>query len=224
MPLDVYKCWGCGKPIQVEDYEPQKRVYCESCEKKHREEHKKLVFDYARLKVQVMLERALRVMETARCYMHEYVDIAPKLQQEALEHLERFQSADEFIAALILTSNGYEYEMQKPIGRYKIDFFIPELYVCLEIDGEMHELKLDVDSNRDVAIRQALGEKWEVIRIPTKYLEQNPEALPDAIEASYKQKKKYRKENCGFLPNSYSRREAAHYKNAMMYTSVRVPK
>ena len=223
MPLDVYKCWECGALLEADGFEPQKRVYCEGCYEKHKKQYKALVYDYSRLKMQVKWERALRVMETAGCYMHEYVDIAPKILQEALANLDRFQSADEFIAAMVLTSNGYEYEMQKSIKRYRVDFYIPELFVCLEIDGEAHELKLDSDSNRDVAIRQELGEKWEVIRIPTKYLERKPEALPDAIEKSYRQKKKYRKENCGFLPNSYSRRDAAHYKDAMLYQTRRVP-
>lgn len=224
MPLDVYKCWMCGKPVQIDWYEPQKRVYCEECEKKHREQYKKTVSEYTLLKLRVMHERALRMMETAGCYMHEYVDIAQQVLQEALQNTDQFQSADEFAAAMVLTSNGYQYEMQKPVAKYKVDFYIPELFICLEIDGEMHEIRTDKDSKRDVDIRHELGEKWEVIRIPTKYLEQNPEALPDAIEASYKQKKKYRKENCGFLPNSYSKRQAAYYKDAMLYNTVRVPK
>lgn len=224
MPLDVYKCWGCGEPCQADGFEPQKRVYCEECEKKHREQYKKTVSEYTLLKLQVMYERALRAMETAGCYMHEYVEIAPVILQDALHNTDQYQSADEFIAAMVLTSNGYEYEMQKPVAKYRVDFFIPELYVCLEIDGEVHEMRTDKDSKRDVDIRHALGEKWEVIRIPTKYLEQNPEALPDAIEASYKQKKKYRKDNGGFLPNSYSKRQAAYYKDAMVYKTVKVPK
>lgn len=224
MPLDVYKCWMCGKPVQVDWYEPQKRVYCEGCETKHREQYKKTVSEYTLLKLRVMHERALRMMETAGCYMHEYVDIAQQVLQEALQNTDQFQSADEFAAAMVLTSNGYQYEMQKPVAKYKVDFYIPELFICLEIDGEMHEIRTDKDSKRDVDIRHELGEKWEVIRIPTKYLEQNPEALPEAIEASYKQKKKYRKDNCGFLPNSYSKRQAAYYKDAMLYNTVRVPK
>ena len=217
MPLDEYKCWQCGKELTADGWEPQKRVFCEECEKKHREEYQKTVSEYVALKIRVMYERALREMENANCYMHEYYAIAPEILADALETPNKYQSADEMIAAMVLISNGYEFEMQLISGPYNVDIFIPELHVCLEIDGERHEHRADYDSKRDIEIRRTLGDAWEVIRIPTKYMEQNPEALPDAIEASYRQKKKYRKENGGFLPNSYSKREAAHYQKAMVY-------
>lgn len=223
MPLDVYKCWKCGKGAKFA-HEPQKRVYCEDCEAEVRDEYKKLVSEYVQLKVRVMHERALRIMEDAKCYMHEYAEIAPQILDDALANPEKYRSADEMIAAMVLVSNGYRVKMQYKVGKYYVDFFVPEMNVCLEIDGDRHEFKTDFDSKRDIEIRRELGEAWEVIRIPTKYLEQNPEKLPDAIEASYNQKKKYRKENGGFLPNSYSKRQAAYYKDAMVYREVRVPK
>ena len=82
-----------------------------------------------------------------------------------------------------------------------------------------HELK---DSNRDVRIRQLLGQEWEVIRIPTKYVEEAPEKLPEAIKALADQKRTIRKKNGGFLPHNYSKRESARYKNAMVYDEVHV--
>lgn len=217
MPLDEYKCWKCGKALKADGFEPQKRVFCEACEKEYRAEYKKTVAEYVALKIRVMYERALREMEAGGCYMHEYSEIAPKILDDALRTPDKYQSSDEMIAAMVLISNGYAIEMQHSVGPYQVDVFIPEMCVCLEIDGERHDHRADYDSKRDIEIRRVLGEKWEVIRIPTKYIEQNPEALPDAIEASYRQKKKYRKENGGFLPNSYSKREAAHYKAAMVY-------
>ena len=217
MPLDDYKCWYCGETVKAEGWEPQTRVFCEECGKKHRAEYKKIVSEYVALKIRVMYERALREMENANCYMHEYREIAPGILADALATPDKYQSADEMIAAMVLISNGYEIEMQHSVGPYNVDIYIPKLYVCLEIDGERHEHRADYDSKRDIEIRRILGAAWEVIRIPTNYMEQNPEALPDAIEASYKQKKKYRKENGGFLPGSYSKREAAQYKKAMVY-------
>ena len=78
------------------------------------------------------------------------------------------------------------------------------------------------DSNRDVEIRRELGEEWEIIRIPTKHIEQNPVKLPEAIQALAKQKRDIRKKNGGFLPQSYSKREAARYKKAMVYDEIYV--
>jgi DNA-directed RNA polymerase subunit RPC12/RpoP len=102
MPLDEYKCWQCGKELTADGWEPQKRVFCEACEKKHREEYQKTVSEYVALKIRVMYERALREMENANCYMHEYYDIAPEILADALETPNKYQSADEMIAAMVL--------------------------------------------------------------------------------------------------------------------------
>ena len=38
------------------------------------------------------------------------------------------------------------------------------------------------DSERDIDIRNTLGKEWEIVRIPTKYIEKDPTVIPEAIE------------------------------------------
>ena len=220
MPCEVY-CWKCGKQIKPLFGEQYTGRFCECCYEEHASEYKAMLTEYLAYKNRVMIERALRLMEKAGCNMTEYKRYASAVSRHAMDNPEQYKSAHEIITAVVLLKNGLDFEMNHKIGRYSIDLFLPEKKVCLEIDGEFHIGKELKDSNRDTTIRQMLGEEWEVIRIPTKHIEENPDRIPDAIEALYKQKKKLRKQNGGFLPNSYSKREQAKYKKAMLYTVVR---
>ncbi|KYD23275.1 hypothetical protein B4109_3201 [Geobacillus stearothermophilus] len=76
----------------------------------------------------------------------------------------------------------------------------------------MHDYSKLKDSKRDVKIINELGTGWEVVRIPTKYIEQNVKMLVPAIKEIYSYKQKLRKENSGFIPSSFSERDKQMYK------------
>lgn len=221
--MDGFKCWHCGKLVDY-DGEPQVRVYCEQCEQVVIDERNRILSEHIDRKIRVMHERALREMERGGVYMHEYVDIARDTLAAALKNPEKYLSSDEMICAMVLDSNGYEYEINKRIGKYVVDFYIPELKVILEVDGERHEFKADSDSRRDLELKKALGDSWEVVRIPTKYVEENPEALPDALVKVRDYKRKLRKQYGGYLPEGYSKREQELYKNIREYNERRLYK
>lgn len=208
---EKYKCWYCGNEIELA-YEPRERICCEDCFVKAKEEHKALVAEYSKLKIKVMYENALRMMEkSGRCYMHEYYESAERILQKALSDTESFMSSHEMVVAIVLDNLMYLYEPNYKILNYRVDFFIPELKACLEVDGNLHEHKLEYDSRRDIAIRDVLGPEWEVIRIRTKYIEENPEKVVDAIEAMITEKKKLRKKNRGYMPYGFSKRDNTLY-------------
>lgn len=220
MPCDVI-CWKCGKQIKTPFGEPYTGRFCESCQKEHASEYKAVLTEYIACKNRVMVERALRIMEKAGCNMTEYKRYANAVARHSADNPEEYKSAHEVVAAIVLLKADYMLAMNYKIGSYIVDVYLPEKKVCLEIDGEYHKGKEFQDSNRDIKIRQKLGEEWEIIRIPTKHIEENPDMIPNAIDAIYEMKKKLRKKNCGFLPNSYSKREQARYEKAMVYTTVR---
>jgi very-short-patch-repair endonuclease len=224
MSLDA-KCWECGADI-VKSFgvmDIMSGRFCLECYRKHTKQYKETVAEYLRLKNVVMFERAMRIMEKAYVNMSKYKRYANAVKKHSAEYPDLYKSSDEIVAAVIMLETGIDFEMNYKVGQYIADMYIPEWKLILEIDGAVHEGKELKDSNRDIKIRQMLGGDWEIIRIPTKYIEQDPTRIPDAIQALAKQKRKLRKENGGFLPNSYSKREAAHYKNAMVYETKRVP-
>jgi len=221
MPCKVF-CWKCGKEIKRQPFcEQYEGRFCEDCYEEHMANYKAVLYEYIAYKTKVMFERAMRFMEKAGCNMTEYKKFACAVQKHATENPADYKSSHEMVAAVVMLKAGFEVLMNYPVGKYVIDLYLPEKHICLEIDGERHNGKELSDSNRDIAIRQLLGEQWEVVRIPTKYIEENPDRIPEAVDAIYNTKKKLRKQNGGFLPNSYSKREQARYAKAMVYDTVK---
>lgn len=209
---ELFACCRCGKDVEVLDGEPINRVFCSECFKLNQEEHKVLISEYSKLKIKIMFENALRVMEKSKkVFMHEYLDASNSVFDMAINETEKFMSSDEIIVAIVLEEYGFEYSVNYTILNYKVDFYIPELKICLEVDGITHKHSIEYDSERDIALRNALGTQWEIIRIPTKYIEENPSKIIDGIEQLAKEKRRLRQKNYGAMPYGFSQRENRHY-------------
>lgn len=222
MSLNEY-CWKCGGKIDPNEYKDGMYWgrFCYKCFCEHDAEHKEAVNEYLRLRNRIMFDRAMRFMERSPIQsMTRFKKYAIAVQRHSADNPELYKSAHEMVAAVILLEAGIDFEVNFKVGNYIVDFYIPDWCLIVEIDGERHNNSQLRDSNRDTKLRQMLGNEWEVIRIPTKYVEQDPEKIPDAIKALAKQKRDIRKKNGGFLPQNYSKRETAKYKKAMLYETV----
>ena len=189
------KCWICGteteptyKIVHDKKVATKRRAYCSACKKKHEDEISRDKEAYVILKKKMMFERAMELMEKQECDMSEYRNSAVRVQKYLYANFDKFDSADELIAAIVLLHEGLPIKMQHKIGKYQIDILIPEKKIALEIDGERHKHKRDFDSWRDIEIKQALGEGWEVVRIGTDHIEKNCGKLITAIDALKKYK------------------------------------
>jgi very-short-patch-repair endonuclease len=58
---------------------------------------------------------------------------------------------------------GYDFDRQKIIGNYIVDFFCLDCFVVVEIDGSSHDNKVDYDKERDEYLK---GLGLTVIHIP----------------------------------------------------------
>lgn len=209
---EMFVCWRCGKEVEVTWAEPLERVFCSDCFEAYRTEHDNLVSEYSKLKIKVMYENALRIMEKSKkIFMHEYLEASKIVYEMAISESEKFMSSSEIIVAILLQEYGFEYYANYSILSYRVDFYVPELKVCVEVDGALHQHKLEYDSNRDIEIRNALGYEWEIVRIPVKYIEENPSKIIDGIEALAEEKRRLRKKHQGYMPYGFSQRENKHY-------------
>ena len=50
-------------------------------------------------------------------------------------------------------AGGYKFRRQQGIGPYILDFFCPELLLCVEIDGSSHDYKYEYDERRTLFLR-----------------------------------------------------------------------
>lgn len=216
---DNMHCWKCGKSNATETrgfgfrefgsitpFENQ-RHYCKECLAKEREEIKKKKAQYVRLKKALMLERAITLIEKSGADIYEYEDEIRAVGEYINEKPDKFDTAHEIVVAVMLLWNRVDAKVQQPIGSYRVDFLLPSEKMVLEVDGEVHKASLYTDNQRDIALREELGNEWEVVRIGNEYVESNPELVLEAAREVKRYKQEIRKKNFGLLPEWYSKRE-----------------
>ena len=212
--MPFYECWGCGTLVLTAD-NPQIRIYCPDCKREHPQKLESKRQEYLRLRAELMWERALRFIEKQEARMYLYQEAAKVVREKALNDVEAFDSAHEMIAAMELLRVPTKIKIHPTVGRHKPDIMLPNEKAILEIDGYMHKHIKKQDYKRDIKMRQVLGPDWEVIRIPTKYLERNSAALYRAIKEMKRHQQKLRRQYNGLLPPNYSKRDAAVWKKVM---------
>lgn len=192
------KCWNCGKTAirtrkqyydgEYIEMKPSNyhRSYCAHCleelYKQEEEEHNL----YIKLKKREMFRKAVDTLEKQETDMYDYKPAIDVVEKYVDANPDKIDSSYEVLAAIILVHNRYYSQMQYKVGKYQVDFLLPELLVVLEIDGERHKANAKRDRKRDAEIRAQLGEHWEIIRIDTDMLDKDAKKLPNAIEAVLK--------------------------------------
>lgn len=191
------------------------RYFCKECFDNRNKSLRETRTEYAKLKKRLMLERAVRMFEKQTNDIYDYKDIIDDMTEYVEENPDKFDSSHEMLAAIVLVDNAIKAKMQYKIDKYRVDFYLPDYKIVLEIDGDLHKNNLYRDNQRDIKIREILGNDWEIVRISTKYIEQNASALVDAMIAVKKEKQKLRKQHHGYLPEWYSARNKAQRTRSM---------
>lgn len=108
------------------------------------------------------------------------VNFALPFNKELSERAKKLRKAGSLPEALLWNEiknkkiNGLDFDRQKVIGNYIVDFFCEELGVVIEIDDKTHDFKEDYDKKREKYLRE-LG--IEIIHIYAKEVLKNPSAI-----------------------------------------------
>lgn len=190
------KCWKCGGEATTtlaftyndcfgshwrQQVSNTVRSYCDKCAKEVEEEDKRERELYIKLKKREMFKKAVSILEKQNTNMYKYKEAIEVVEGYLEKNPDKFDSSYEVLAAIVLVQNRIYSKMQYKIGRYQVDFLLPELLVVLEIDGERHKNRKGYDTSRDIQLQKALGEGWDIIRIPTDLLDKDAKKLPEAI-------------------------------------------
>ena len=89
---------------------------------------------------------------------------------------------------------GVKFRRQFSIGPYILDFYSPEIKLCIELDGAKHytESGSDNDCNRTEYLRNE--HNIEVLRFENRILYNYPEEVIEEIEKTVKERKNIIKE------------------------------
>lgn len=187
------ECWRCGKAADTHKltsnglgfveapHQERWRAYCKECEAIVKQEQANIKAEYVRLKKAVMLETAIEKLEGQRLNIYDYKEAIEAIEEYIQEKPDAFDSSYEMMAAIVLIKERVHIKPQFKVEKYSVDFLLPEEFIVLEIDGERHKSKKYYDSERDKAIKKALGRNWEIIRIDTDLLDKDAKSLVKAI-------------------------------------------
>ena len=64
-------------------------------------------------------------------------------------------------------AGGLKFRRQQGIGPYILDFYCPDLRLCVELDGESHDMKNDYDNHRTLFLK---SQGIRVIRFPNEHV------------------------------------------------------
>lgn len=167
-------CIMCGTEFESDKAD----IYaCEDCQKKMKLIKKMEMIDKARKEMEKRKGRNRSLKP--KLDMSKYSDL---VKDRVIKEIDNFSSMPEAIVAIQMEHIGLKYEAQKEIAGKKVDFYIPEIKIILEIDGEIYHTDEDKAFLRDRQIMREVGEKWEIVHIKTdeipKYTWNLREALP----------------------------------------------
>lgn len=186
----IHICVMCGK-----DYENNKRVSykCPKCEQK-------IVF----IKKIETLDKAENKLNTVsgKYRAKKNIDLSKEVQnirKRIISKKDKFSSLQEAMVAIQLEHQKIKYESQKEISGKKVDFYLPDLKIILEIDGEIYHKDTDKEFIRDRQIMHEVGEEYEIVHINAesvpRYTWNLKEALPYIVEQR-KEQEVFRDSRC----------------------------
>lgn len=179
----IHICVLCGK-----DYENNTRTSykCPKCEQNLLFIKKLEMIDKAESKLTMVSGRSKRKRN---------IDLSnevKKIREKIAWKKVKFSSLQEAMVAIQLEYQKVEYESQKEIGGKYVDFYLPELKILLEIDGELYHKDADKEFLRDRQIMHEVGEEYEIVHINAesvpRYTWNLKEALPYIVDQRKEQK------------------------------------
>ena len=75
--------------------------------------------------------------------------------------------------------NGLDFDRQKIIGNYIVDFYCASIATVIEIDDKTHDLKEKYDNKRDAFL---LGLGLKVVRVSAKDVLKNPYSVAEWLK------------------------------------------
>lgn len=195
------KCSICGKEVPTWSYIKNRKYKCKECRTMVTLHDREVGIEENYELKERKFENAIKRIENSN-YKRDKKDFDFSKYEYAISRVHEklhthgwYQSTEEIIAAIMLIKNKVKARHQVKMGKYMVDFLLPEEKIILEIDGTVyHTAKtLEKEKLRDSLIILALGATWEVIRITDEHLNGNPKNLIKAIRAVKKNRQRIRK-------------------------------
>lgn len=173
-------CETCGKEIRSTRYIRSVTYLCPYCKK------------VAKVKQKIALEqisgietpcdkRFARAVEKIEKQVNDF----PKYQKAielAKTRAENYGSIPEAMVAIELLKNGHRVIPQQKVGKYRIDFVLPQHKIAIEVDGELYH-RNNRNPEREGTLQLSLGLDWKIAHIPSELIAKDIKKLERIIRS-----------------------------------------
>lgn len=164
-------CKICGGKVYSTQFSFKRTYICNFCKveqkKAHRMIEKELLKELdIKTPGEKRFEKALALLKK-KC---DNFEVYAKAIKGARRACERYGSVPEVIVAIELLRQGNKITPQQRVGKYTVDFAIPDKKMVIEVDGRIYHADLQKEGYRDFVIKNSLGVGWKIVHIPSEYV------------------------------------------------------
>lgn len=175
-------CERCGQPVKRKAYGRNLTVICDMCKlgvKRKEQAIANAWLDEIETKGERRFNQALDELQAQVKNFSEY----EKAITIARRGTERYGSIPEVLVAIELIRLGYKFIPQQKVGKYRVDFYIPEDKFVIEVDGSVYHRNI-TKGDREATIQFSLGLDVKIIHISAELIRKDIRKLGKYIEKS----------------------------------------
>lgn len=173
-------CEICGRKLIRTQYSRKRTYICDYCKGLIKKKEKILLSEtlaQVETKAEKRFNKAIERIEKQVKNFHEYESAIRVAKTKA----ELYGSIPEAMVAIQLLKLKYKIIPQQKIGKYRVDFVIPDEKIVIEVDGSLYHKNI-YKTDREAFIQMSLGLQWRIIHIPAELIEKNITKLQEAID------------------------------------------
>jgi very-short-patch-repair endonuclease len=160
-------CEICGRNIIKTQYSRKRNYLCDYC-KGVTKKKEKIYLEHL-VGIETPNEKRFRkAAENIKSQVRNFKDY-DKAIETAKTRAEKYGSVPEAMVAIELLKNKYRIIPQQKIGKYRVDFALPDQKKVIEVDGEIYH-KNNRNCDREATIQFTLGVSWKIIHIPAELI------------------------------------------------------
>lgn len=163
-------CRVCGKIYGSRQYTGNRIYICPMCrdiqKRKRKAEVEELALSMpdAETKEEKRYRKAVEEIEKQVGSLKGYekaVDICRKATY-------KYGSVPEAMLAIELIKNGYRIIPQQKVGKYHVDFALPNEKLIIEVDGSIYHTNKRKELEREASVNYAIGLDWHFVHLPAE--------------------------------------------------------
>lgn len=175
----LVKCSQCGAKMKSLSYGQNKKYVCPDCKYNRKVKQREVeadLLDSITTKSDRRFAKAVEELRKQTKHFGQYAKVI-RLAQTAAE---RYGSVPEAMVAIELLQLGYRVIPQQKIGKYRVDFYLPDEKIVVEVDGSLYHQKQK--DGREATIQLSLGIDTRIIHLPAELIAKDIHKLDKCLK------------------------------------------